>query len=801
MLILSYLTTSLRNLLRQRTYLLINLAGLSVGIAAYMVIMLYVSHERTYDHHLQLRDNMFRVVEVQNEPGVGNQHVAITMGPLAKELKNTFPHIVETVRLMPAYNVSSVGVGNKLFRENNMMYADPSAISMFSVKLLKGNPSLVLKQPNSIILSEEMAKKYFISSEQAFNSIILLDNKPFKVEGIMENQTRHSHIYFDMLISISSIENSEEFEWMKHWGSNSLITYVLLDDKKNAEDIEKGLPQFIKDKIFSQNEGWEFLEMYLQPVNEVYLDSQHIKFQMVAAIGDSNSVTIFLIIAILVLLIACVNYINISLARSVKQAREVGMRKVLGADRMSLIYRFISESFIITLIAILFSIGILELVLPEINKMLGTEFELDFSNPLFNIGLVILLAVISLISGSYPAFYLSRFQPVNVLKGGISTGGRQGYLSKGLVVFQFAISIGLIFSILMINDQIKYIQNKDLGIKYDNSLFLFFGQDDYRKLDVLKQELIKNPAIRSVSGSSFMNGVSGSQGPIFIDDTAGTRLAVRFGFVDEDFFSSMNIDLIEGRNFDPAIKTDSAGAVVLNQSAMRELGWDDFNGKQLAASADGDSSMQPKVIGVIRDYHYYSLKTLIEPAAYFYMPERFRGVTVKYSSQLTRQEIESSIGKVWKELFPKTPFLSVSSDQFLNDSYKSDFKTRSLFVYFAIISMFLSCLGLYGLTSLLIEQKTKIIGIKKVLGSPVYSIIMGLIREYIILVTLAGIIAIPISVIFIKRFLEDFPYRVDISIPNILIAVISAVIIAFITVIFKAGKTANSNPLEALKYE
>lgn len=801
MLVFSYFTTSLRNLLRQKTYLLINLAGLSVGIAAYMVIMLYVTHERTYDHHIEQRDNIYRVVEVQNEPGVGNQHVAITMGPLAQELKNTFPQVKEAVRLMPAFNITSVSNGKKLLRETNMAYADPAAISMLSVKLLRGNPSMVLRHPNSIILSEDVAEKYFDNVDKAYNSILLFDNKPFKVEGIMENQTKHSHLYFDVLISMSTIENLEEFEWMKRWGSNSFITYLLLDDKSSVEVIEKALPQFIKDKIFTQNEGWEFLEMYLQPLNEVYLNSQHIKFQMTAATGDSVIVSIFLIVAILVLLIACVNYINISLARSVKQAREVGMRKVLGADRMSLVYRFISESFIITLIAVLFSIGILELVLPEINKMLGTEFVLDFREPIFNIGLFITLLVISLISGSYPAFYLSRFQPVNVLKGGITTGGRPGILSKGLVVFQFAISIGLIFSILMINDQINYIRNKDLGIKYENSLFLYFGREDYRKLDILKEELYKNPAIKSVSGSSFMNGVSGSQGPIFIDDTANTRLAVRFGYVDEDFFESMGVELVSGRNFDPTIQSDSAGAVILNQSAIRELGWTDFNGKQLSVSADGDSTLQPKVIGVIRDYHYYSLKTLIEPAAYFYVPERFRGVTVKYSSQLSRQEIEASIMKTWTELFPNTPFQSISSHQLFQDTYRSDFKTRNLFIYFAIISMFLSCLGLYGLTSLLIEQKTKIIGIKKVLGSPVISIVMNLVKEYMMLVTLAGIIAIPVSLLLIQKFLDNYPYRVEISINNILIAVVAAVFIAFVTVVFKAGKTANSNPLEALKYE
>ena len=477
------------------------------------------------------------------------------------------------------------------------------------------------------------------------------------------------------------------------------------------------------------------------------------------------------------------------------------MRKVLGADRMSLVYRFISESLVITLIAILLAVGMLELILPEINSMLGTSFVLDFRKPLFNIGLLLLLVIISLVSGSYPAFYLSRYQPISVLKGGIKSSVKSSYLSKSLVVFQFAISIGLIFSILMINDQIRYIQKKDLGITYSNSLFLFFGQNDFKKLDVLKQSLLENPAIRSVSGSSFINGVSGSQGPIFINDTANTKLTVRYGFVDEDFFKTMNIELIEGRNFDPTIHRDSAGVVILNQSAVKKLGWSDINGKKLSATADGDSTMQPDVIGVIRDYHYYSLRSVIEPAAYFYVPEMFRGVTIKYSAQESRANIEKFIESKWKELFPKTPYQSVFADQYISDTYKSDLKIRNLFVYFAILSMFLSCLGLYGLTSLLIEQKTKTIGIKRALGSSVSSIVFDLVKEYLVLVGLAGLIAIPLSIMFIQRFLDDYSYRVEISFYNIVVAILMAVTIAFITVVFKAGKTANSNPLEALKYE
>ncbi len=799
MLILSYINASLRSLLRQKTYLLINLLGLSVGVAAFLMIMLYVIHEKSYDRQIEQRNNIVRVVEIQNEPGVGNQHVAITMGPLAKEMKNTFPQIKETLRVMPAFNITTVGRGDKVFRENKMMYADPSIIDMFSVKLLRGNPEQALKQPRTLVISEDIAKKYFYSVEKAVNATLLLDDVSYRIDGVMENQTKHSHIYYDILISMSSIEENPDFDWMKHWGSNSFVTYLLLDDPSNAGAIETAMPQFIKDNIFSQNEGWEYLEIYLQPLNEIYLESQHIKFQMVAIAGDSKTVLIFSVIAVLILLIACINYINISLARSVKKAREVGMRKVLGADRWSLVYRFISESFVVTLIAVLFSIGILELLLPEVNNVLDTDFRLDFANPLFNIGLILLVILISLVSGSYPAFYLSRYQPALVLKGGISSSGRSGYLSKSLIVIQFAISIGLVFSILMINDQIRYIQKKDLGIKYDNTLFLFFGQQDFKKLDVFRQSLLKNPAIVSVSGSSFMNGVSGSQGPIFIDDTTNTRLTVRFGFVDETFFPAMGIDIIEGRNFNPEIKSDSA-AVILNEAAIEKLGWTDINGKSLNASFEGDSLIKPKVIGVILDYHYYTLKSVIEPAAYFYIPRVFRGVTVKYAGQMERQKAEDYIEGVWKDIFPKTPYQSVTSEQYLTDGYKSDLKIRTLFIYFTIISMFLSAIGLYGLTSLLIEQKTKIIGIKKVLQS-VYSIVINLIREYIYLVALSGIIAIPLSILFIRRFLDTYSYRVDISATNIIAALLSAILIAFITIIFKAGKTANSNPLKALKYE
>lgn len=797
----NYFATTLRSLIRQRTYLVINLAGLAVGIAAFIMIMIFVAHEKSFDQNITQRDRMYRVVEIQNVPGVGSQQAAVTMGPLAQELKNTFPQVKETVRIMPAFQFRSVRNGNKIFRESNMFFTDPSIIDMFSIRLLKGNPKTAIREPHTILLSKKIAEKYFGTVDRAYNSILMLDNVPYKVDAIMEDQPDECHLRFDILASMSSVEGTPDFKWMKEWGSNSMITYVLLDNKEHKKEVEAGLPAFIKAKIFAEEDAWEEMEMYLQPVNDIYLRSQHIKFQMVSKSGDSRIVLVFIVIAILILLIACVNYINISLARSVKRAREVGIRKVLGADRMSLFYRYISESFIITLIAILFSIGLLELLLPGLNNILGTSFVLDFTAPVFIGGLLALLIVISLISGAYPALYLSRFQPITVLKGDLRVQGKSGYLSKILMVFQFACSIGLIFSILMINDQIRFIQNKDLGIDYANSVFVYFGQDDYKKLDVVKSTLLENPAIRKVSGSSYYNGVSSSQALVYVDSAEKVQLAMRYGFVDEDFFDAMGVKIVQGRNFDKTIQSDSGYAVIFNQNAMDKLGWKDINGRRMHSSLSDDSTKMVEVIGVINDYNYFSLKSAIEPAAYYYIPQNFRGVTIKYSSQISREDIEGYIQSVWADLFPQTPVQLVFSEESVADNYKSDYKVRSLFVYFAIISLFLSCLGLYGLTALLIEQKTKTIGIRKVLGSPVYLIIYNLVKEYLILVLLSGVIAIPLAVMFMNRFLSDFPYHVSIRVFNILAAIMVVIIIAFMTVVVKAGKIAGSNALESLKYE
>ncbi len=799
----NYLKIAFRSLQRQKYYTIINLVGLSIGIAAFLMISLYIQHELVFDNHLSKRERIFRVVEIQNEPGVGEQHVAITMGPLAKAMKEDFPEVVNTVRLMSAWNYSVVNYEEKYFKEENLFYADPSIIDIFDVQLVSGSPRQVLADPNSVLISEKTAIKYFGKVEDASGKVLLLDNTSFKVSGVMKDQPKTSHLYFDMLIPFTAAENSSNFEWLKGWGSNSLVTYVELDQASSAEKVNLGFEAFLQRHVFSEKDTWQYLEMYLQPMPEIYLKSGHIKFQIVSERGDSGMVTIFIIISILILLVACVNFINIAIARSFKRSREVGMRKVLGAGRQGLIVQFISESAIITLAALLIALGIVELLLPELNKFLGTEFSIQFlANPIFNIGLLLLFVVMSFISGYYPAFYLSHLQPIDVLKGNASASGKgTGMLSKVLVVFQFVISIGLIFAVLVIRDQVNFIKNKDLGIHYGDVFYVGFGDKGHEKLNVIKSALLQNTSIKSVAGCSFLNGVAGNQGPVFVNDSAKTKLLVRFGFVDENFFSTMDIMFADGRSFDGKIPSDVNRACIINQAAAKALGWDNAIGKTFMYPQAADSSGKMEVIGVIDDYHYYSLRSQVEPALWGWLPESFHGVVVKMVAGADREKLMSYIEKIWKDIFPGLPVNVIDAISHNAESYKKDQNAFMLFFYFSLISLVLSCLGLFGLTSLILEQKTKSIGIRKVLGGEVWQITYFLTKNYILLILIAGAIALPLGYYLLQIQLNEFAYRIDIGFWHMVLPVVIALLISFLTIAYRAYKAADANPVEALKYE
>ncbi|MDY0344139.1 MAG: ABC transporter permease [Lentimicrobium sp.] len=800
---LNFFKTASRSLLRQRAYTLINLAGLSVGFAAFILIFLFVRREVSFDRHIEKHQRIFRIVEIQNEPGVGEQHVAITMGPLAAALKRDFPQITATMRLMNAWSYSTVTINDQVFRENSMYFADPSIISMYGIVLLSGNPQTVLADPHSLLLSESVAVKYFGSPGAANGRSLQLGGQTFRVAGVMKDQPQTSHLFFNILLPFSVVERNPDFEWLKGWGSNSLITYVELDNPASAQEVNDRLDDFLQRHVMADGKSWQYLEMYLQPLDEIYLHSAHIKFQDVTHSGNAGIITIFIVVAFLILLIACVNFVNISIARSVKRFREVGMRKVLGAGRRSLILQYISESAIVTFISVIISLGLIQLVLPEMNALLGTDFELkSVFTPGFTLLLCMLFIIISLISGAYPAFYLSGMQPVDVFRGlPGAKRGRSALLSKLLVTFQFTISIALIFCVIVISQQINFIRHKDLGISYRDAVFVRLERDNTLKMNTLKTMLLSNPEISSVAASTNINGVSGSQGPAFVDDSARTKIYVRYGYVDPEFFNTMKIPVIAGNNFDPSLSNHQG--VIINQAAVRALGWDQPIGKRFRFEMEDSVRIAP-VIGVVKDYHYYSLRSPIEPALWAWLPGELSGLVIKYrhpESPDKKENLMKFIENSVKTIFPSTPYTSSAGTTFAWDSYQSDEVTYKLFIYFAAISLLLSCLGLFGITSLLIEQKTKIIGIRRVMGASVKQMAAWLIKDYLLLVLLAGTLALPLGYYIMTLQLESFAYRIQFSLFYFILPVLAGLFIAFGSIIVKIWQAARVNPVEALKYE
>lgn len=793
----NYIKIALRVLIRQRTYALINITGLTVGIASFVMIMLYIQYERGFDKHIPQIENLYRCVEIQHPQGVSDQHVAVTMGPLGKALVNSFPEITDQVRLMN-WGRNSVVFEGRQYNQDDVVFADPSVFRLFNIKLLIGDTATVLSELKSLVVSQKVAEKIFGSLDNAVGKIVLFNGQEgYRISGVMENLPVQAHFRMELLISFVTAE--QQYEWLNGWGNNSMATYVRINEGVNLKNLEDKFPEFIKSNT-DQEDDWEW-ELYLQPVKDIHLRSGHIKFQVANEDqGDIRMIYVFSIIAFLILLIASINFINLAIARSVKRAREVGMRKVLGANHWNLMYQFLGESFIITLISVILSLILIEFLLPPYNRILGTDFHVDIiGNPIFNIGLLIILFFVSLVSGSYPAFYLSRFRPMRVLKNATEKeSGRSGFLSKGLVALQFVFSIGMLFSIGVVYMQFQFVMNKDLGLNYDQIISVpLYNHNSTEEVQRIKNSFMTDPGVIDIAQVSDINGVSGSQGSITVDDSAQTKITVRYGFVDYNYFPMMEIPIVIGRNFNKEFGTDQKEALILNQSAIDYLGWENPIGKTFQSFMDTNKR---KVIGVISDYHYYSLRSKIEPAAYIIRPQSSYDLAVKINDKNVSETIKSLESK-WSGLFPGVPFEYTFAENLIKDLYKDERNTLTLFTYFTSLSILISCLGLYGLTALSTQRRTREIGIRKVFGSSIGNIVLSLIRGYITLVFVAGIIALPISWYLISIALEKFAYSITITWVYFVLPVFVVGLFAVITTIYHALKAATMNPVKAIHYE
>jgi putative ABC transport system permease protein len=794
----NYIKIALRVLIRQRTYALINITGLTVGIASFVMIMLYIQYEQGFDKHIPDIENLYRCVEIQHPQGVSDQHVAVTMGPLGKALVNDFPEITDQVRLMN-WGRNSVVFEGKQYNQDDVVFADPAVFRLFNVRLLIGDTSNVLSEPKSLVVSQKVAEKIFGSADNAVGKIVLFNGREgYKISGVMENLPVQAHFRMELLISFVTAE--QQYDWLKGWGNNSMATYVKVNPGADVKNLEVKFPEFVKKHSDDDDDSWVW-ELYLQPVKDIHLKSGHIKFQVANDDqGDIRMIWVFWVIGILIILIASINFINLAIARSVKRAKEVGMRKVLGANHWNLMYQFLGESFIITLISIILSLILIEFLLPPYNRILGTDFRIDLiGNPIFNAGLFIILLFVTLLSGSYPTFYLSRFRPIRVLKNSTDrVSGGSGFLSKGLVTLQFIFSIGMLFSIGVVYMQFRYIMNKDLGLNYDQVISIeLYNHNSPQEVQRIKNALIDDPDVIEIAQVSGVNGVSGSQGTINVDDSAQTRITVRHGFVDYNYFPMMEIPVVMGRNFSREFSTDLNEAIILNQAAIDYLGWGDPLSKRFKPSMDTNYR---RVIGVISDYHYYSLREKIEPAAYIILPEDSRNLAVKISDRNISETIKDIENK-WNEIFPGVPFEYNFANALIQELYKGERNILTLFSYFTILSILISCLGLYGLTALSTERRTKEIGIRKVFGSSVGDIVIKLIKGYLILVFIAGVVALPVSWYFISSALDKFAYNIAITWIYFVAPVLMVGLFAVFTTIYHALRAATMNPVKAIRYE
>jgi len=796
----NYFKVAIRNILRSKVYSFINIAGLAIGFLCFTLIFIFIKNELTYDTFHEKSDLIYRPVEIQHEPGVGTQHVAVTMGPLAPALKSDFPDILSATRIYRLWNVF-FKVGENGYYENGICLVDPDMFDIFTMPFIKGDPATALDEPNNLVITQEIARKFFGNADpigKTMTASYYWGQDEFTITGIIENYPKNSHLTFTMLGSFSLLES--RLSWMKSWYTNSMATYVLLKNGTNIADLEAKFPDFLR-KYRTEENAKDDLELYLQSLGDIHLHSDHIRYQTFNnRQGSINIIYTFSIIAVFIILIACINFMNLSTARSAKRAREVGIRKVLGSDKKNLIYQFLGESLLISVLALILAYFMVELVYPLFESILGERIISSYYHqPVFIAQLIGIALVVGIISGSYPAFYLSSVLPVATLKGSHATSKPGAILRKILVLVQFSIAIALIASTGIVMDQMKYIRNKDLGYSKEQIVYLKVNTNKAReKIPLIKTELLNNAKIRDVSATSGLSGGSGSQGTMTaLNNDEEQKMMMRYSYVDFDYLSTMEIDLIQGRDFSRKYSSDTLSSVIINETAARELGWDNPIGKEFRGDEDEPNY---KVIGMAKDYHFYSLRQKIEPLIMFISLKQAFYMVIKINTADIQSTLEY-IEQTWNKHLPDHPYEYAFLDEYFDKMYKSEADTGKLFGYFSIIAILIGCMGLFGLASFTVEQRTKEIGVRKVLGATVANIITLLSKDFMKWVIMSAVIAYPVVYYLMKTWLSNFVYKTDIQIFTLFAAGFIVVFIAFLTVSFQAIKAAMTNPAKTLRYE
>lgn len=796
----NYFKIAWRNLLRHKVYSAINILGLAIGISACVLIFLFVRDELTYEEHFDKADRIFRITNDINLQGQTDRF-ALTPFPLADNLKKDYPVIEAITRVMPI-GKQTVWYQEKAFNEENVFFADSTFFRIFNYPFLYGDPATALNQPKSIVITEELAQKYFGSAENAMGKALQFSKNSHKVTGVIHDPG-HSHFKLNALLSLNTFDENVRKQFIGDWFRMSLYTYVLLPDADKKAAFEQDLGQFYEKTIvpwMKENKLAASLQYHLQPLPDIHLDNTF--SYDISPAGNRSYVFIFGFVAFFILLIACINYMNLSTARSAKRAKEVGLRKVIGAHRSQLVKQFIGESVLLTFLAILVALALVEIFLPYFNSLTEKNFSLSyFGNGSFLVILVFIIAFVGLVGGSYPAFFLSAFKPVDVLKSDKNPRGTNAWLRRALVVAQFTISLIMIIGTLVVFSQMQFLKNNNLGFNKEQVLVIDVPNGDttlVNKLPWIKQEFLTNPNITKVSNAAFIPGERSSRLLFYAEAPDGKmeEKTINTIFVDYDFLNLMQIKLLDGRNFSRNISTDDSLAYIINETAAKWLGWENPLGKRMESGLGGKG----KVIGVVKDFHVTSLHNKIEPLAIM-LTRKSQGYLMARVNAENLPATISFIEQKWKAFDPKHPMEYFFLDENFNKQYRAEEKMLTAFGYFAALTILIACLGLYGLASFTAEQRTKEIGIRKVLGSSVSEIMLLLSKDFAWLVLISIILATPLAWYGMHHWLQNFAYRTEIHWWIFALAGFAALVIAMLTVSFQAGKAARLNPIKALRAE
>lgn len=787
---------SFRNIKKEKGYSFINILGLVIGISSCLFLVLYITDELSFDNFHQNGDHVYRVVTTITE--VDNEFTwAVAQTPFAPTVKKDYPEVEEYTRITNAGRLM-IEKGTENIYEEEFAYADSATFELFTFQFLAGDPETCLYEPNSIVITRDIAIKYFNTTD-AVGETLIGEDVSYRVTGVIENIPKNTHI--SSIQAFISWNTLQDFRSEGSWGNFGVLTYIYTPTLEDPLAFQEKLHEIYDNycaEIFEQF-GIDF-KYELQNIQDIHL---HSKIGSEAETGgDIAYVYIFTAVAFFILLIASINYMNLSTARSMKRAREVGIRKVMGSLKRQIIIQFLTESIIYTLIALVLSIIIVLALIPFYNDMLDKAITADFLfKPAIMISLFGIVIFVAILSGSYPSFFLSSFNPVEVLKSNSSSKGGNSMVRKVLVILQFGISVAMIISTWIVYDQLNYLREKDLGFDKDQIIRIgMFTQEMREKYEVLRNELKKSNYIKDVGSATTSPGTEMGKNLINVENDAGEMVerGIDLYGIDYDYIPTLNFEILEGRNFSRDVTSDTSQAVIVTESMSKRMNWDQAIGKKFQFGTDEEDPFV-EVVGVIKDYHHNSLYDVIEPVM-FYLRTDNRIVHIKLAGEDISGALEE-VETAWKNVFPNRPLDYNFLDEEFEEQYSNDQRRGEIFSIFSILTIVIACLGLLGLASFTTEQRTKEIGIRKVVGASIGTIVFMISKDFLILIAISIAIAIPVAYLFMNKWLQNFSYQTEINYITFISAALLAIFITLATISFHTIKAAVSNPVKALREE